>query len=92
MTLSEFFSASELGCVSKLAKRLGAHAPDVSRWASGVRPVPIHHCMAIERFTNGAVTRRELRPNDWRLIWPDLAKPRRATKLTAAQPPEAAHG
>ena len=29
-------------------------------------------CVAIERATNGAVTRRDLRPNDWHLIWPEL--------------------
>jgi DNA-binding transcriptional regulator YdaS (Cro superfamily) len=80
MTLSEFFSAGGLGSVSKLAKHLGAHIPDVSRWASGIRPVPIRHCMAIEKFTKGAVTRKELRPNDWQLIWPDLAKTRRTKK------------
>ena len=27
--------------------------------------VPIEHCVAIERLTAGAVTRRDLRPGDW---------------------------
>lgn len=31
-------------------------------------------CVAIERETNGAVTRQMLRPSDFRLIWPDLEK------------------
>lgn len=31
-------------------------------------------CVAIERETNGEVTRQMLRPNDFWLIWPDLAK------------------
>ena len=26
----------------------------------------------VEHVTNGAVTRKELRPNDWHLIWPEL--------------------
>lgn len=26
----------------------------------------------VERATNGEVTRRDLRPDDWRLIWPEL--------------------
>lgn len=30
-------------------------------------------CLAIERATNGQVTRQELRPGDYWLIWPDLA-------------------
>lgn len=29
-------------------------------------------CAAIERATGGAVTRREMRPDDWWLIWPEL--------------------
>jgi len=30
-------------------------------------------CAAAERESAGAVTRRDLRPDDWRLIWPELA-------------------
>ena len=30
------------------------------------------YCVAIEKATAGAVTRQELRPGDWRLIWPEL--------------------
>ena len=30
-------------------------------------------CVSIERATNGAVTRRDLRPHDWYSIWPELA-------------------
>lgn len=29
-------------------------------------------CVAIERATSGAVSRRDLRPLDWREIWPEL--------------------
>lgn len=56
-----------------LARGIGAHMPDVSRWACGKRPVPLERCYAIERVTKGAVTRRDLRPNDWQQIWPELA-------------------
>lgn len=37
--------------------------------------VPIEHCPAIEAATNGAVTRRDLRPDDWWEIWPELVTP-----------------
>ncbi|WP_236596881.1 transcriptional regulator [Paraburkholderia hiiakae] len=30
-------------------------------------------CVAIERESSGAVTRRDLRPADWHEIWPELA-------------------
>ena len=29
-------------------------------------------CVSIEQATNGAVTRQQLRPDDWHLIWPEL--------------------
>ncbi|BBE09645.1 Uncharacterized protein MCB1EB_1484 [Mycoavidus cysteinexigens] len=29
-------------------------------------------CASIERATNGKITRRDLRPDDWMLIWPEL--------------------
>lgn len=29
-------------------------------------------CTAIEQITNGQVTRKDLRPDDWHLIWPEL--------------------
>ncbi|EPI3744643.1 transcriptional regulator, partial [Neisseria gonorrhoeae] len=29
--------------------------------------------MQIEKLTGGAVNRKDLRPDDWHLIWPELA-------------------
>jgi len=44
----------------------------ISNWlARGTTPNPTY-CSAIERATNGAVTRQDLRPHDWWLIWPEL--------------------
>lgn len=57
-----------------LAKRINAHVQDISDWKQGLRPVPVRHCVAIERATGGAVTRKDLRPNDWQDIWPELAE------------------
>lgn len=31
-------------------------------------------CAALERESAGAVTRRDLRPDDWQQIWPELAE------------------
>lgn len=41
--------------------------------ADGRKPVPVVHGAAIEAFTGGAVTRKQLFPNDWQRIWPELA-------------------
>lgn len=29
-------------------------------------------CVSIEQASNGAVTRKDLRPDDWAQIWPEL--------------------
>lgn len=71
MKLSEYLS-EERGRQAELVKAINAHAPDVSRWADGKRPVPIPMATKIEKFTNGIVTRKDLRPNDYGDIWPDL--------------------
>lgn len=61
-----------IGGQAALARALGVSPAVVNQWVSGVRPVPIERCVAIERATAGAVTRRDLRPDDWRDIWPEL--------------------
>ena len=72
MKLSDYLAAH--GEKAKLAVAIGAQPQLVWQWSSGVRPVPIERCVAIERATSGAVTRRDLRPTDWQDIWPELAQ------------------
>lgn len=57
------------------AKVLGVSQGLVCQWIKKRRPVAADRCVAIERATFGAVTRRDLRPDDWHLIWPELAEP-----------------
>ncbi|WP_150777455.1 transcriptional regulator [Pandoraea sputorum] len=71
MDLKSYLSA-ERGRLSRLSRSIGAHPSDVSAWASGKRPVPIPFAWPIERDTGGAVTRPELRKDDWQSIWPEL--------------------
>jgi DNA-binding transcriptional regulator YdaS (Cro superfamily) len=61
------------GRLADLSRKIGAHASDVSRWASGYRPIPVQFGWPIERETGGLVTREELFPDKWREIWPELA-------------------
>lgn len=61
-----------LGGRGALASALGVSASYVSQLVSGARPIPAERCPAIEAVTGGAVTRRDLRPADWWLIWPEL--------------------
>jgi DNA-binding transcriptional regulator YdaS (Cro superfamily) len=75
----------ERGRGAALAKAIGAHQPDISRWADGTRPIPVHFGVPIEKATEGAVTRKDLFPADWSTIWPELAHGnRRATDPKAA--------
>jgi len=73
MNLNEYLKRGGRGSLVTLAEKIDAPAPDVSRWASGRRPVPPARCAAIEAATDGQVTRKDLRPDDWQEIWPELA-------------------
>lgn len=75
-------AAKHVGSVSALASSLGVQPPTVHQWCNGSRPVPIEKCVAIEKATSGAVTRKDLRPDDWQSIWPELAS--RKTKKAEA--------
>ncbi len=50
---------SSLGGPAAVGKLLGISSQAVSQW----RVIPVHQALAIERATNGAVTREELRPD-----------------------------
>lgn len=67
-----------LGSQVALAKALDLTPALIHQWRSGTRPVPVQHCVAIERATEGAVSRRDLRPDDWHLIWPELTPTKEA--------------
>ena len=72
MNASVATASQIVGNQARLAQMLGVKPPTVQQWRDGTRPVPIERCVDIERLTFGAVTRRDLRPNDWWLIWPEL--------------------
>lgn len=65
-----------LGGRSALAKNLGISTVAVGQWLKpehpGGRKIPPRQCARIEQLTDFAVSRRNLRPDDWREIWPDL--------------------
>jgi DNA-binding transcriptional regulator YdaS (Cro superfamily) len=71
MNLSQYLS-EERGRQVVLAKAIGAHVPDLSKWASGGRPIPKRFAVPIETHTGGLVTRQEMFPEDWKTYWPEL--------------------
>ena len=64
---------SERGRSTALAKAIDVPPSFVSKMVSGDKAVPLERCVAIEVATHGAVTRQDLRPDDWQKIWPELA-------------------
>lgn len=82
----------ERGRQSRLAKHLNVKPPVVAAWLSKRRPIPFEHGAAIDAFTGGAVSRRDMFPNDWQRIWPELAATTAANDAQTNPQQEAAHG
>ena len=77
MNLRKHLDSSPRGTPAELAATLGISIVYLHQLAArqdGRVPSPAL-CLAIERATNGVVTRHELRPDDYWLIWPDLPAP-----------------
>lgn len=72
MNLNDYLLNSAESAAS-LATKLCISPVLISQWKTRSRPVPLERCTAIEQATNGSVTRKDLRPDDWHLIWPELA-------------------
>jgi DNA-binding transcriptional regulator YdaS (Cro superfamily) len=67
-------AAAVAGSFAALAAEIGVSASTPSMWkARG--SVPPEYCLAVERASGGRVTRADLRPDDYWLIWPDLKPP-----------------
>ena len=60
------------GNATFLAEQLGVSLSYLSQMASGKSPISPERCVLIEQVTKGDVSRRDLYPNDWHLIWPEL--------------------
>lgn len=73
ITLLQFIQEKR-GNAAQLAKAIGAHPPDVSKWAHGDRPIPVHFGAPIEKETGNRVSRKTMFPDSWRTIWPELAE------------------
>jgi DNA-binding transcriptional regulator YdaS (Cro superfamily) len=73
-----------VGGVGKLAALVGVAPPTVTQWCRGARPVPPRKAVRIESATAGQVTRRDIFPDDWHEIWPELATTNPTTEPAAA--------
>ncbi|MDQ2150083.1 YdaS family helix-turn-helix protein [Alcaligenaceae bacterium C4P045] len=73
MNLTDYLSSGAKSAAD-LARDLSVAPALIYQWRTGLRSIPAERCVEIERSTNGAVTRRDLRPGDWERIWPELAQ------------------
>lgn len=73
MQLQEYIN-SQRGLASELAKKIGISPSYLSQMASGDAAISPIKSVEIEIATGGAVARQDLRPLDWKQIWPELAQ------------------
>lgn len=71
MQLIDFLKAGGPRIRKELEGRLGVSKSYMSQLASGRAAISPSRCITIETFTNGKVSRAEMRPSDWEEIWPD---------------------
>ena len=72
MNLNAFIRL-ERGNATTLAEALGIPLSYLSQMSSGDRAITPQRASEIELHTQKAVTRQEMRPDDWQAIWPELA-------------------
>lgn len=80
MNLRDYLSQPGSLRVSELRRRLVAAGylvksdAQIRQWqhAYGDRMPSPANCVGLELVTDGIVTRQDLRPDDWQLIWPEL--------------------
>lgn len=87
MKLNQYLSTTGALTVAEIRIRIGAKSDaQIRQWQHGYAgriPSP-ENCLSIERATGGQVTRQDLRPDDYWLIWPDLPAPQESTTATEA--------
>ena len=59
---------------SDVAKVASVTAGRVGHWCRELDEPPPAKCVLLEKWSKGQVTRQDLRPNDWHLIWPELVE------------------
>lgn len=93
MDLKTYLSGKR-GRLAKLSRAIGAHAPDVTRWATGERPVPVPFGLPIELATGGLVTRKDMFNHELLArVWPELVDAVDQIKaIDDAQPPDGEPG
>lgn len=74
MELKKYFFDLPVDDRQAFAESVGTTPKHLTNVSYGYKILDEKVCVAIEQRTGKIVTRQELRPNDWHLIWPELAE------------------
>lgn len=72
MELKHYIEIQGRGGAKAFAVKLGISSSFLSQLISGRAPISPIRCVEIEHKSQGMVTRKDLRPFDWKKIWPEL--------------------
>jgi DNA-binding transcriptional regulator YdaS (Cro superfamily) len=75
MDLKSHLASLQVQERDELAAASGTTRGHLQNIVYGLRACSPELASMLERATGGVVTRRDLRPDDWHLIWPELAEP-----------------
>jgi DNA-binding transcriptional regulator YdaS (Cro superfamily) len=73
MDLKTYITSGARGRAAKLAADIGVSPSMLSQMANGDCAINPKRCVAIGTATQGQVSRKDLRPDDWQDICPELA-------------------
>jgi DNA-binding transcriptional regulator YdaS (Cro superfamily) len=62
----------KFGTPTETAAAIGVTVQAVCFWRDGDREINPKTCVIIESLMDGEVTRKDLRPDDWQQLWPEL--------------------
>lgn len=76
MTLIEYLNGRPVNEQAQIARSWGTTIGYIRKACSKGQKIGPALCVAIEKETQGEVSRKDLRPEDWHLIWPELISKR----------------
>ena len=62
------------GKQAELSRETGLSPVFINQIVKGSKKVPVAAAARIEKATGGVVTRKDMFPDDWQKIWPELAE------------------
>ena len=86
MDLKTFINSMDAARREHFATEAGTTLGHLRNVMYGYSPAAPAMAVAIERLSDGQVTRQELRPTDWADIWPELLPANRPTRARQRQP------